>query len=128
MKLRQTDYGKGDADRVSDRKSFGEKLERIFGKKELPREFKRYSKVYGSNVKKNDSFFVPDMTPRFNHGLGMVTCGTRDAEQKAKKMGLTPIGDAKKSEIIPRQTIGDTITPILTDGLARIRAEQRRRS
>lgn len=46
------------------------------------------------------SFYVPDMTETFNHGLGMMTCGTRDAERKARRMGLEPVGDAPASEIM----------------------------
>ena len=48
---------------------------------------------------KNESFFVPNMTPFFNHGLGCVTHGTRDAERIAKKKGLVPVGDASPKEI-----------------------------
>ena len=43
--------------------------------------------------------FVPNMTPFFNHGLGCVTHGTRDAERQAKKRGLQPVGDATPREI-----------------------------
>lgn len=61
------------------------------------------------------SFFVPDLKPFFNRGLGCVTHGTRDAEKKAKRMGLTPVGDAKVSEWHRKDT-RDTITPILEEG------------
>lgn len=48
---------------------------------------------------RGESFFVPDMTERFNHGLGCMTSGTRDAEKKAKAKGLIPLGDAKPREV-----------------------------
>lgn len=47
---------------------------------------------------RNQSFYVPDMTPFFNRGLGCVTNGTRDAEKKAKRKGLVPIGDASPKQ------------------------------
>lgn len=72
-----------------------------------------------NNHNPNQAFFVPNMTPFFNHGLGCVTNGTRDAEQKAKRMGLVPIGDAKPEQVF-RKEKKDTLTPILKDGLRKI--------
>jgi hypothetical protein len=63
----------------------------------------------------NEAFYVPDLTERFNLGLGCLTTGTRDAEKKAKSRGLVPIGDAKPHEVF-RNEKKDTITPILEEG------------
>ena len=43
---------------------------------------------------KNRTFFIPNMEPSFNYGLGCVTHGTRDAERIAKSRGLEALGDA----------------------------------
>lgn len=40
-----------------------------------------------------------NMEPFFNHGLGCVTYGTRDAEKKAKQRGLTPIQDVPFNKV-----------------------------
>jgi hypothetical protein len=59
------------------------------------------------------------MTEFYNHGLGCMTAGTRDAEKKAKRMGLVPIGDAKPNEVF-RKEKRDTLTPILEEGRRKI--------
>lgn len=124
MMHRQTDYSKGDAERISNRKSYGDRIEAIFGKKELPREFKRFSKVYGQKDVSRETFYVPNMTPTFNAGLGCVTYGTRDAEQKAKKLGKIPIGDARIDQVFSKPK--DNTEAILADGMARVRAMKAR--
>lgn len=44
--------------------------------------------------KAEEAFFVPNIEERYNIGLNCITHGVRDAEKKAKRLGLTPIGDA----------------------------------
>lgn len=62
-----------------------------------------------------ETFSVPNMTPFFNRGLGMVTNGTRDAEKKAKARGLTPLGDAKMSDVYkPKKD--DSVNRIIEQG------------
>lgn len=64
-----------------------------------------------------ETFSIPNTEPFFNHGLGVVTHGTRDAEKKAKARGLTPIGGEK---IRTRNEKSDTITPILKEGIKKM--------
>lgn len=66
---------------------------------------------------------VPNMTPFFNHGLGMITYGTKDAERKAKALGLTPVGDAKPHDF-KKPAQKDDITPILMEGLKKVNASK----
>jgi hypothetical protein len=96
--------GKGDKPRDVERDTYSTNFERIFGKKQPPKEFKRTTIVYGNKreEKRNRAFFVPDTTPRFNQGLGCITNGTRDAENKAKRLGLTPIGDVPIDKVFSR--------------------------
>lgn len=68
---------------------------------------------------KNESFYTPNLSPFFNRGLGMVTYGTRDAEKKAKRMGLIPVGDQNVDKIIKKQTFDPT--PILEEGLMKLK-------
>lgn len=70
------------------------------------------------NWTKEPTHFVPNTKPFFNHGLGMVTNGTRDAEKKAKSMGLIPIGNER---LKPNKEKRDTITPIIREGLKKIK-------
>lgn len=72
------------------------------------------SRRYGSSpyVEKIDGFF--------NVGLGCVTYGTRDAEKKAKSMGLIPMGN-ERIEKFKRSAPKDTVTPILESGLKQIK-------
>lgn len=65
-------------------------------------------------------FFVPNMTPFFNHGLGVETCGTRDAEKKAKKMGKAAIGDAHIEQVFRKEKVD--IKPILIEGMKKLKA------
>jgi hypothetical protein len=64
---------------------------------EAPKEIyehgdKRCKRYHGVRI---DSF----STPRWNQGLGCFTSSVRDGEQKAKRKGLTPIGDAKLEQV-----------------------------
>lgn len=68
---------------------------------------------------RNRAFFVPDTNGFFNRGLGCVTYGTRDAEKKAKRMGLTPVGDAAVKDW-HRPDDRDTVTPILNEGFKKL--------
>lgn len=68
----------------------------------------------------NEAFFVPNMTPKFNMGLGCITSGTRDAEKKAKQRGLVPIGDAKAHQVFKQEKV-DTITPIINEGRKKLK-------
>lgn len=70
----------------------------------------------------NETHYVPDVSPKFNLGLGMITYGTRDAEKKAKARGLMPIGDAKINQVFSRPK--SDITPILEEGMRRVRAQK----
>lgn len=71
------------------------------------------------NFRPNQAFYTENLTPKFNQGLGVVTCGTRDAEKKARARGLVPVGDAKPHEF-SRTEKRDTITPILEEGRRKI--------
>lgn len=66
-------------------------------------------------------FGVPNQTPFFNRGLGMITYGTKDAERKAKALGLTPVGDARPQDF-KKPPQKDEITPILMEGLKKVNA------
>jgi hypothetical protein len=66
---------------------------------------------------------VPNNQPFFNRGLGMVTYGTKDAERKARALGLRPIGDAKPQDLY-KQEKKDDITPILVEGMKKVRANK----
>jgi len=68
----------------------------------------------------NDAFFVPDTREFFNQGLGCMTAGTRDAEKKAKRMGLQPVGDAKPSDFKRRDNFN--IDSIISEGVQKVRA------
>ena len=108
----------------ADKKRFDLNYEAVFGKRKRFSGFRRYHKFYGKDTAGEKSFFVPNMSPFFNQGLGCVTYGTRDAENKAKKLGLTPVGDSDKKYYTPVKT--DTITPILVEGAQRLKAAERR--
>lgn len=66
-----------------------------------------------------ETAYVEKTEPFFNRGLGCITNGTRHAEKIAKQKGLIPVGDAKASDLIPKQK--DTLTPILNDGLRELK-------
>jgi hypothetical protein len=53
-------------------------------------------------IEKMETFNLENTQEFFNHGLGCVTYGTRDAEKKAKKMGLIPIGDSSIQQVFGR--------------------------
>ncbi len=116
--------GKGDTPRSVDRKKFSDRMEAIFGKRNNKGEFKRYSRTYGKTEYSQPSFYVPDMTEKFNIGLGVMTCGTRDAEKKAKKLGKMPIGDARMDQVFSKPV--DRTESHIIDGLKRLRAQESR--
>lgn len=64
--------------------------------------------------------YVPNLTEFFNRGLGCYTSGTRDAEKKAKKMGLIPVGGEKVEKFIPKDDSSKKIDKILDEGMRRI--------
>ena len=70
-----------------------------------------------ANHYSNESFSSPNIDGKFNHGLGMMTYGTMDAEKKAESLGLTPIGNEK----IRQPEKKDTITPILQEGIKKLK-------
>ena len=118
--------GKGDTPRSVDRKVFSQRMDEIFGRRDTPKQFKRFIKVYGKQEEKsNDAFYVPNINPSFNHGLGCVTYGTRDAEKKEKRMGKVPIGDARIEQVFSRND-DRQIDNILKDGLVKARAQMRK--
>lgn len=105
--------GKGDTERLVNKKDFGRNYEAIFGKRDYSGGFKRERIVFGEETKGEQAFFVPNTEPFFNAGLGCITYGTRDAEKKGKKLGLICTGGEKLKKIPEK----DHITPILEEGI-----------
>lgn len=65
---------------------------------------------------------IPNNGETFNRGLGMWTKGTRDAERKAKALGLVPVGDSPIEKVFQKKQ--DDITPILVEGMKKVRAQK----
>lgn len=63
--------------------------------------------------------------PFFNHGLGCITKGTKDAESIAKSRGLTPMGNevlnTSKFEQAKRNDDSKAISNILKEGMTAAR-------
>lgn len=72
-------------------------------KKQTVKDGEPYEYCDSCHGEKNPAFFVPNMTPFFNRGLGMVTYGTRDAEKKAKRLGLEPTGGVPIEKVFPKK-------------------------
>lgn len=86
-------------------------------------------KACDRNSEVNDAFFIPNTTPFFNRGLGCVTNGTRGAEKAAKEISkrtgqnLIPLGGQPIEKVFKKEK-KDEITPILQDGMKKLRAQQ----
>ena len=119
--------GKGDTPRSVSNRIYGKSFESIFGKKTPPKTFKRFHQAYGEQGGKgNAAFFVPDMTPRFNSGLGCVTYGTRDAEKKGRLKGLDAIGDVSLDKVFKPHDYTSEDKALIRDCLLETRAKMRK--
>lgn len=59
-----------------------------------------FRKGSGRIAEGNLNFHVDSFsTPRWNQGLGCYTSSIHDTEKKAKRRGLTPIGDARIEQV-----------------------------
>lgn len=109
--------GKGDKYRPVDRKRFDENFSKIFGEKKKSKGSSQWcvhgKKIFKDGVafekcevcqetKRGTIFIDCYSTPRWNRGLGCYVYSSRDTEQKARKLGLQPIGNEKMEKITER--------------------------
>ena len=118
--------GKGDRFRPVNQEAYGNNFENIFGKKELPREFKRYRISEAGEVgeveevKEQTSPFVFKCEERFNIGLGcMVANNAMAIDKKAKEKGLVCIGSEKLRDREPDHK--KQLQSIFRDGIERLK-------